>query len=138
MLTTGANFVRSEFPEEYFLLIDDWLASGDKASGILGLRAMPALVSNPEFENLPALFRMLGPLLRESSSALENDLTQVVRSLGRRSPQEAAFFLQQNLKAPHKSGLAIIIRRSLDVFSSDLQESLRKLLRERQRESHGV
>ncbi len=116
LLDDGAVQVRSEFPEEYFFLVEGWLTDGDKLSGKLGLRAMPALILNPEFENLPALFRLLGPLVRESSSALETDLIQAVRALGQRSPQETAFFLQQNLNAPHKSGLTLIIRRSLDVF----------------------
>ena len=94
---------------------------------------MPALVVNPEFENLPALFRMLSPLVRESSSALEFDLVQIIRSLGRRSPHETAYFLEQNLKAPHKSGLGVIVRQSLDVFPSDLDLSLREVLRHRSR-----
>lgn len=137
LLDTGAAPIRSEFPDEYFLLVENWLSSGDLPSRKVGLSALPALIQNPEFENLPALYRLLAPLVRDSASALETDLIGVVRSLGRRSPQETAYFLQQNLKAPHKTGLGVIIRRSLDVFPPELEESLRAVLRDRMRASNG-
>jgi hypothetical protein len=137
LLDKGAAPVRSGYPNEYFVMVENWLSSGDVLSRKVGLRAMPALIQNPDFENLPALYRLLAPQVRESTSALEADLIQVVRSLGRRSPQETAYFLQQNLKAPHKSGLGLITRKSLDVFPPDLEESLRKALRERMRASNG-
>jgi hypothetical protein len=136
-LDKGAEPLRSNFPSEYFSLIENWLASGDVPSRKVGLRAIPALVENPEFENLPALYRLLAPLVRESTSSLEADLIRVVRALGRRSSQETAYFLQQNLKAPHKSGLGVITRKSLDVFPPELEESLRAVLRERMRVSNG-
>jgi hypothetical protein len=137
LLDDGAALIRSEFPDQYFLLIENWLTNGDVPSRKVGLRAMPALIQNPDFENLPALYRLLAPLVRESTSALEADLIQVVRALGRRSPQETTYFLQQNLKALHQSGLGLIIRRSLDVFPPELEESLREALRERMRASNG-
>ena len=105
LLDKGAAPIRTEFSNEYFLLVENWLTSGDIPSRKVGLRAMPALIQNPDFQNLPVLFRLIAPSVRESTSALEADLIQVVRALGRRSPQETAYFLQQNLKASHKSGL---------------------------------
>jgi hypothetical protein len=137
LLNKGAAPIRSAYPNEYFSLIEDWLTSGDMPSRKVGLRAMPALVENPEFENLPVMYRLLAPLVRESTSTLEADLIQVVRALGRRSPQETAYFLQQNLQAPHKSGLGVITRKSLDVFPTELEESLREALRVRMRASNG-
>lgn len=137
LLDKGAAPIRTEFSDEYFGLVENWLSSRDLSSRKVGLRAMPALIQNPEFENLPALYRLLAPLVRESASALEMDLIHVVRALGERSPQETTFFLQQNLKAPHKSGLGVITRRSLDVFPPELEESLREILRERMRASNG-
>lgn len=138
LLDRGAAPIRLELPDEYLSLVESWLASGDLPSRKVGLRAMPALIQNPKFENLPVLFRLLAPFVRESSSVLEPDLIQAVRALGQRSPQETAFFLQQNLLSPHKSGLGIIIRRSLDVFPPEVEESLRTLLRERMRTTNGA
>lgn len=138
LLDKGTTPFLTEYPDEYFLLIKSMLTSGDLPSRKMGLKAMPALIQNPEFENLPALYRLLAPLVRESASVLETDIIQVVRTLGQRSPQETAFFLQQNLNSPHKSGLGIITRRSLDVFPPELEETLRAVLRERVRTSNGA
>jgi hypothetical protein len=114
-------------------MVEDWLSDPETSSRKLGLRSLPTLVKNPSFENLPIIYRLLAPLVRDTSSALESDLIVVIRVLGQRSPQETTFFLQQNLIAPHKAGLALITRRSLDVFPADLQESLREVLREQTR-----
>ena len=92
LLNKGAAPIQNSFPDEYFLLVENWLSDQNLSSQKLALRAMPALVENPEFENLPALYRMLSQLVRESSSSLEFDLIQIVRALGRRSPPETAFF----------------------------------------------
>lgn len=129
LLKDGAKKIREEMPNEFQLLVEEWLSISDTSSLKLGLRAIPALVTNPAFENLPVFYRLLAPLVRESASVLEIDLLRAVRALGQRSPQETVYFLKQNLIAPHKSGLAVIVRRSLDVFPPDLQEYLREVLR---------
>jgi hypothetical protein len=130
LLEDGAAQIRDETPDEYQLLVEDWLSDAETSSRKLGLRALPSLVKNPRFENLPVFFRLLAPLVRESTSALETDLLRAVRALGQRSPHETVYFLRQNLVAPHKSGLAVITRRSLDIFPPELQDSLREVLRE--------
>jgi hypothetical protein len=93
---------------------------------------------NPNFENLPTLYRLLSPLLREASSTLESDLLRAVRALGERSPQETAYFLRQNLMAPHKSGLAVITRSCLDIFPPELESVLRAELRKRMYTARGA
>ena len=130
LLETGAASLRAESPDNFLLLVDHWLSSGDVPSRTIGLRALPALILNPKFENLPALYRLLSPLLREASSSLESDLQRAVRALGERSPQETAYYLRQILNTPHKAGLAVIVRRSLDVFPPEMERLLRATLRE--------
>jgi hypothetical protein len=134
LLNDGAKKLREEMPHEFQILVEEWLSVSTIYSLKLGLRAIPALVMNPAFENLPVFYRLLSPFVRESTSVLEVDLLMAVRALGQRSPQETAYFLKQNLIAPHKSGTAVIVRRSLDVFPANLQESLREILREQMQE----
>ena len=139
LLDFGAAQIRKETPKEYQLLVEGWLSNEELTSRKIGLRALPALVSNPGFVNLPVFYRLLAPMLREATSVLEPDLLSAVRSLGLRSPQETAYFLKQNLIAPHESGLSVIIRRSLEVFPPDLQDILREMLREEIRtQSNGM
>ena len=134
LLDEGTVQIREKDPDLFQQLVEDWISDDQISSRKLGLRSLPTLVVNPSFENLPLIYRLLAPLVRETSSALETDLLRVVRALGQRSPQETVYFLQQNLIAPHKKGLALITRRSLDIFPEDLQESLRDVLREQARQ----
>jgi hypothetical protein len=131
LLDIGAAGLRTENPDQFLSLVEFWLSDDDKTSRKNGMRALPALILMPNFENLPTIYRILSPLIREASSVLEVDLTRTVRALAKRSPQETAYFLKQNLIAPHKAGLTTILRRSLDVFPPDLEEMLRAELRER-------
>jgi len=136
LLEIGAAGLRTHNPNRFLQLVEYWLGSGDKPSRKIGLRALPALIMDPNFENLPTLYRMLSPLLREASSTLESDISHAVRVLGERSPQETAYFLQQNLIAPHKSGLAVITRSNLDVFPPELENMLRTELRKLMHTDH--
>ena len=133
LLQDGAIEIRREMPDDFLNLVEEWLSISDTSLQKLGLRAIPPLVENQKFDNLPVFYRLLAPLLRESSTALEVDLLKAIRALGNRSPQETTYFLKQNLIAPHKSGTAIIVRRCIDVFPIEMQAQLREVLRERMR-----
>ena len=129
LLAIGAARVRRESPQAFEQLVEGWVTASDVQARKVGLRALPALIQNPEFENLPMLYRWLSPLAREVSSALETDLLNAVRSLAQRSPKETAYFLEQNLITTQRSGAAWLTRRSLYVFPTDLQDHLRAVLR---------
>jgi hypothetical protein len=137
LLDVGGARLRTESPDAFVELVESWLSETDVSSRKVGLRAFPALILNPDFENLPLVFRLISPFLREVTSALETDLLRVVRALAERSPNETAIYLQQILTGPYKPGLTIIVRRSLDVFPQDLQDSLRAILREQMRSTNG-
>jgi hypothetical protein len=133
LLDIGAAHLREKSPDAFLALVESWLSENDISSRKIGLRALPALILNPEFENLPFVYRLLSPYLRGVTSMLETDLLLAVRALGERSPQETSYFLQQIMAGPYQSGLTIIVRRSLDVFPGDQQDSLRAILREQMR-----
>jgi hypothetical protein len=133
LLQDGAIKIRREMPDDFQILVEEWLSISDSSLQKLGLRAIPTLVQNQKFDNLPVFYRLLAPLLRESSTTLEIDLLKAIRALGYRSPQETTYFLKQNIIAPHKSGTAVIVRKCIDVFPIEMQAQLRELLRERMR-----
>ena len=133
LLQNGAIEIRKEMPDDFQILVEEWLSISETSLQKLGLRAIPALVENQKFDNLPVFYRLLAPLLRETSTALEIDLLKAIRALGYRSPIETTYFLKQNLIAPHKSGTAVIVRKCIDVFPIEMQAQLREILRERMR-----
>ncbi|HEX9616998.1 MAG TPA: DNA alkylation repair protein [Anaerolineales bacterium] len=131
LFKTGLTRVRKEFPQVYLRQVDIWLASSRTFTQQLGLQALLPLVADPEFDNLPVLFRMLAPLVRDAPVPLRPDLLDIMHQLARRSPKEAAFFLRQNLTLKTDNpGTAWLTRHSLAAFPPEIQANLRSALRE--------
>ncbi|MEA3350865.1 MAG: DNA alkylation repair protein [Chloroflexota bacterium] len=130
LVSKGLEKLRLDARGYYFESVENWLLSPHQSLVLVGLRALPPLLDDDNFENLPLVFRWLAPLARDAGIEVRNDLIQVLRSLARRSPQETAYFLRK-IKATASSprSVAMIIRRSLDAFPADVQSVLRDVLR---------
>lgn len=123
----GLARVRTELPDDHLLAIKTWLASRDIALCRLGLKCLLSVVSSPSFEDLPSIFKLLTPPMREAPAALRPYLSEVVVSLVRRSPHETAYYLSQNLVFETQDlNTRWIIRRSLKYFPLELQTDLAK------------
>jgi hypothetical protein len=127
----GLARLRDEKPGAYLQQIETWLAAGGVFEHRLGLKALFYLLGAQSFENLPFLFRLLGPIVREASLKLRDDLLSVVALLARRYPNETSFFLRESLKIQSDNpGTGWVIRNSIRWFPPDNQASLRAALRE--------
>jgi hypothetical protein len=111
-------------------LVTDLLESDQKEVVQGGLRALPPLIRDDNFQNLPAVFRILSELLLKDPFDLTKEISQVVQSLADDSEGETAYFLQKQLKLSRKPMTMRVVRRSLPAFRPDLQEQLKEALRE--------
>jgi len=126
----GSTRLRQEMPNEYLHQVKNWLADENIVIQQIGLQAIHALLSQNQFGNLPAIFRVLTPQIRSPQPQLRADILEVVELLARHSPQETAAFLKQNLVHKAESPAILwIIRKSVHFFPSEIQESLRIILR---------
>jgi len=131
LVRDGLIQVRKRTPERYITQLEEWLTAEEDFSRRIGLKAISISVSDRDFENLPRLFRLLAPLVRSTPSQLRPDLVDVIRVLAMRSPNEAAFFLRQNLTVMvDDDSTAWLIRNSVRYFPEEVQTSLRTALRE--------
>jgi hypothetical protein len=87
------------------------------------------MIQDPDFENLPAFFRLIHPLVRQAPPALRPDVLDVLATLARRSPQETAYFLRQTLALPNCPDTPWSIRQVLSAFPAEQQKRLRQALR---------
>ncbi len=117
--------LRNEERQQFIDLIDTWLSSPEIANTKLGLRALLGLLQESNFDNLPVVYRLLGPLAESAPAELRPYLLDLIRPLARRSPQETAYFLRQSKTKSNHPTPAWLIRHSLNEFSSELQKSLR-------------
>jgi hypothetical protein len=129
LLERGLVRLRSEAIGQYLALLGSWLGDAEVDTRRLGLQALMALAEDPAFENLPVLFHLLGPLTRTLPDRLRSDVLGALAVLARRSPQETAYFLRQNLDASSLPAAAWLIRQLLDEFPSSIQANLRTALK---------
>lgn len=125
----GLARLRKEQPEIYFQAVETWLTSEEKATRLLGLKAMLPIANGKEFENYPAYFHALTPFIRSSPSELRPYLLAVLQALAQRSPKETAYFLRQNLDAAGDPGAAWLARQLLAYFPAETRDTLRSALR---------
>jgi hypothetical protein len=131
LVNKGLIEVSKRYPELFLSQVDEWLTSEEDLARRMGLKAISMMLEDRDFENLPKIFRLLAPLIRSSPSQLRPDLLDVIQSLAKRSPNETAFFLRQNLSVlEDNSGTAWLIRNSARYFPAEIQISLKNALRE--------
>ena len=131
LINTGLTQIRREHPVHYLQLAETWLASPELFSQQLGLQALVPLLDLQEFQDIPHIIKMLTPLIRTAPSPLRPDLIDVITGLAKRSPQETAYFLRQNLAVKSDNPVtAWLIRQSLHSFPAEIQTSLRIALHE--------
>jgi hypothetical protein len=129
VLDRGLAFLRKSSPGVPVALAEEWLAAQDVATRRVGLRALLALIFDPSFKNIPAVFRLFSPWMREPPTALRVDLAEVLRALAHRSPQETAYVLKQILLATENPDVPWLARQVLPEFPQGIQESLRAVIR---------
>jgi hypothetical protein len=122
--------LRRDNPDVFFLLLEDWLKNQHPASQVWGLQALIPLLQDPQFENLPAVFRILRPTIQAASPATQLDLQACLAALEGHSLTETVAFLREIIHNNPKSKMLGILRRILLGLSQELQEALRDSLRE--------
>jgi len=127
----GLERLRREAPLPLLQYAEKWLDAPEQVLQILGLRTLLSLLAEPEFENIPALFKLLTPFVRVAPLPLQPYIRDVLIALGQRSPRETAYFLRQNLRASESPDTPLLIRQTLQAFPQDIQVSLRTALRTR-------
>ena len=129
LLVQGMERTRKEAIDVFLQQVDKWLTGSTVLSQQIGLRALLPLITEGNFENIPAVFRLITPFTRELPTPLRPDLLDIIKALARRSPKETAYFLRQNLELPGSTDTAWVIRQSLRQFTGETRESLHAALR---------
>ncbi len=109
-------------------MIRTWLNDPDLEIVRLGVIAITRLVNDREYENLPAVYTAITPLVSVTPEKLQYELRVLVTQLARRSPTETAYFLRQAM-GPHPTPTrARVGRRILPEFPDETQDRLKSLL----------
>ncbi len=125
LFSTGMHQLQEKFPTAWEDFINTFLQSTDPEKTALGIRGLTEGLKNPNFQNLPAVFRLVSPFIREPAPELIRDLVHLVEVLAQRSPTETGFFLRQSQSLSVSAGTQRIIKQCLDFFPPEIQADLK-------------
>jgi len=131
ILEQALNSLRAENPERLITQTNEWLADPDIKVIKMGLMAINPLITSSEYPNIPTFYRLVSPYVRSLPSPLRENVREIIESLAKRSPKETAHFLRQHLMITDNQDAAWLTRQCIELFPTELQESLRSLLRAR-------
>ena len=129
LLTDAFTRLRRENPEAFFILLEDWLNSPLNSLQVMGFRALIPMLTDPQFENLPAVFRILKPALRSTGPFTQQELQACLDTLGQVSLTETLAFLREITSQDPPPLMLKTFRRILAGLSPELQSGLREMLR---------
>jgi hypothetical protein len=129
LLTEALRRVRNENPDVFLTLLEDWLRSPLSGVQVWGMRALLPMLET-EFENLPAIFRILRPAVEAAGPATQVELQGCLAALSRISLTETAYFLSEILADTPPPMMVRTLRRILPGLPADLQSKLREALRQ--------
>jgi hypothetical protein len=130
LLTTSLTRLRNETPDLFLVLVKEWLHPARQRMWSNGIQALVPLISSPDFDNLPPIFEIIGPILKAAPPTLQFDLQELINALYDASPSETTYFLEQILKGTRSPLPSVSLRRMLPDLPQELQISLREMLRE--------
>jgi len=128
LLSTSLTRMRKETPDQFLTLVREYLHPERARAWSNGIQALIPMISDTDFENLPAIFDIVEPIIEEAPSTLQNDLTDLIVALYRASASETIFMLKHVLSNSQNPMTAITLRRISSSFPPPLQKELRSLL----------
>ncbi len=129
LFSTGTQKLQENFQEEWEKFIVSFLKEEKPEMIALGLKGLSEGLKNPNFKNLPAVFRLVSPFIRDPHPDYHQSLVQLTSRLIQRSPTETALFLKQMLALSRSSATSQVIKDCLHLFPEELRQELRESIR---------
>lgn len=129
LLSTATRHLQQSFPKAWETFVQSLLNHESPKTIALGLKALAEGVNNPSFRNLPAIFRLVSPFIREPQPEFMKELGRLVQTLIKNSPMETAYFLKQTLSVSDSLLTKRLVKQHLSLLPENIQQELRSSLR---------
>jgi hypothetical protein len=129
MFKRGTALMRQQAPEQWLDLLQTWLESDDPVNHRVAVYGLTSMINDASLTSLPLIYKHLKPLMLECNSKTVPQLETILERLVEKSENETIFFIKQVLTQSRNPILTRLVRRSLPLFSTAAQESLRNHLR---------
>lgn len=129
LFSTGTLRLQTAFPDIWESFIKSYLTQDDPEMIAIGLNGLAEGLTNPTFKNLPAIFRLVSPFIREPQREHIRELAHLIEALAKRSSTETAFFLRQALSVSESPETRRLIKQCLPLFPESIQQDLKSSLK---------
>jgi hypothetical protein len=129
LLTTSLVRLRKEIPDQFLLLVGEWLNPERPRMWSNGIQALLQLIKDPNFHNLPPVFDILEHVVEAAPGILQKDLIDLFKVLYSVSPSETIYFLREVISNSSMTMTATTFRRISSSLPPRLAESIRDLVR---------
>jgi hypothetical protein len=96
LLDYGLSRLRVEAHEQIYSLADLWLNTTNIQKNQLGIRVLIPLIDHPTAEDIPMIFRLTTPFIRQAAIDIRPDVLILWKSLAQSIPSETAYHLRQS------------------------------------------
>jgi len=129
ILSAGTHLLQTHFPKDWEDFIKSFLVKDQIKNINLGLQGLTEGLKNPEFTNIPIVFRLVSDFIQEPQAEYRGALINLIEALADRLPVETAYFLRQALSISQSSELPRLIKNCLEFFPEDVRENLSSSVR---------
>jgi hypothetical protein len=129
LLSTSLVRLRKETPDQFLLLVGEWLNPERARMWSNGIQALLPLIKDPNFNNLPPVFDTLMHVVEAAPGILQKDLIDLFQALYSISPTETTYFLREVISNSSTSMTATTFRRISPSLPPKLAESIRDLVK---------
>lgn len=129
LLSIGTRSLQDRFPEAWEALILSLLSKNEPEMIALGIQALAEGSKSPNFKNLPAIFRLASPFIRDPHMEYSRDLEDLIEVLAQLSPKETGYFLKQILSVSVSRDTTRLIKNCLSAFPDEVKRDLQSALK---------
>ena len=130
LINLATRQIRQHSLQDWLNTVTTWLRQSDPAHQYFGLLALQPLIKDPQFENLPFIFRVITPFIQTPPSGYIPELVDILGDLAQRSPSETTYFFRQAITASTSIETLRLLRRALPSLPQAAQISLGPALRD--------
>jgi hypothetical protein len=131
LLSVSLARLRRESPSRFLALMRGWFDPATPKMWVNAIHALIPLLQDPTYQNLPPVYNLLSPVLRDFPSLLQNELVELITALYGASPIETTHFLRQVIIASRSHQTPIVLRRILPKLPAELQPVVLDLIRQK-------
>lgn len=129
LLTASLARLRRESPSRFLGLMRGWFDPATPKMWANATHALIPLLQDPSYENLPPIYNLLSPVIKNFPTLLQNELVELINALFKASPIETTHFMRQVISGSTSPQTLIILRRILPDLPAELRTVVLDLVR---------